>query len=843
MSDDNGSGPKPLPNALQGPAKRKNILVTSALPYVNNVPHLGNIVGAVLSADVYARYCRQRGHNVVYVCGTDEYGTATEKRAAEEGVTPSEICAKYFALHRDIYAWFDCKFDKFGRTTTDEQTEIAQDIFLKLHANGYILEDDMEQLYCGTCDKFQADRFVEGTCPLCNAEGARGDQCDVCGHLLNAVELKNPICKTCGSTPVVKSTRHLFLDLPKISERLSTWLDGSTKEGKWSPNATSIAQSWIKEGLQPRCITRDLKWGTPVPLDGFRDKVFYVWFDAPIGYISITATLLGDKPSHETERTGSGWKEWWKPSGGEKIELHQFMGKDNVPFHSIVFPATLLAADDGWTTIHHLNATEYLNYEDTKFSKSNGIGVFGNHCQETGVPSEVWRYYLLSLRPETSDAAFVWSDLRIRNNSELIANLGNFCNRGLSFTFKNFDGKVPQFVPASLTDAEVELERAVNEELVKYNRQLARSRIREAVRISFEISRLGNGYMQAQQPWVLLKGGDDEKARAASVLYTAVSLIQLLASILQPFMPSFSKRVFEQLGCPERDDTPCIPDTWSIAAGGKALDDAGETLGEFLPLVPGSNLGKPEILFKQLSEAQIDEWRARFAGTDVAQDTAAVFPLDIRGGVIKAFRPHKGDEKRELVVVDVDVGEDKTRQIVGRLGPVLGADMDDAARSEALVGRNVAVLCNLPPADLRGETSEGMCLVAETKKTKTQPARQILLSGFAPGTAADDNSSSSSSSWAGTRFCPADWESPTEPITLQQFQKVDIKVAAVPTADLDSSKKAETGDSAAQGKKGKRAAVPSDFIVVFNKDQHVSADGARKVFLTAEGVKSVCRVK
>ncbi|NXU00633.1 SYMC protein, partial [Buphagus erythrorhynchus] len=278
----------------------RNVLITSALPYVNNVPHLGNIIGCVLSADTFARYCRLRRWNTLFVCGTDEYGTATETRALEEGLSPQELCDRYHALHADIYTWFRISFDHFGRTTTPQQTRIAQDIFQRLLARGFLLQDTLEQLRCESCGRYLADRFVEGTCPFCGYAEARGDQCEKCGKLINAVELKNPQCKLCRGTPVVTPTQHLFLDLPKLEGQLEAWLERTWAAGDWTANARHITRTWLRDGLKPRCITRDLTWGTPVPLDGFRDKVFYVWFDAPIGYLSITANY--------TEQ----WERWWK---------------------------------------------------------------------------------------------------------------------------------------------------------------------------------------------------------------------------------------------------------------------------------------------------------------------------------------------------------------------------------------------------------------------------------------------------------------------------------------------------------------------------------------------------
>ena len=326
---------------------QRNVLITSALPYVNNVPHLGNIIGCVLSADVFARYSRLRGYNTLYVCGTDEYGTATETKALEEGVSCQALCDKYHKLHVQTYKWFDIDFDHFGRTTTPQQTEIAQDIYLKLEKKNHVFEDTVTQLYCEKHGSFLADRFVEGTCPLCGYDDARGDQCDKCGKLLNATELVNPRCKLDNATPVVRNSKHLFLNLTDLQPTLENWFHKTSQEGFWSTNSSNITQNWLKEGLKPRCITRDLKWGTAVPKEGFENKVFYVWFDAPIGYLSITANYTND------------WEKWWK--NPDNVKLYQFMGKDNVPFHTVIFPSTLMGTPDNWTLLHHLSTTGNLN--------------------------------------------------------------------------------------------------------------------------------------------------------------------------------------------------------------------------------------------------------------------------------------------------------------------------------------------------------------------------------------------------------------------------------------------------------------------------------------------------
>ncbi|XP_026746121.1 methionine--tRNA ligase, cytoplasmic [Trichoplusia ni] len=475
---------------------RKNVLITSALPYVNNVPHLGNIIGCVLSADIFARYCRLCDYNTLFISGTDEYGTATETKALEEGVSPREICDKYFEIHSAVYRWFDIGFDYFGRTSTPQQTEIAQRMFLKLRDNGFVSSQTVDQLLCQKCDRFLADRFVEGTCPHpgCLYPDARGDQCDKCGKLINAIELISPRCKVCATEPVVRPSQQLFIELGQLEPAIRSWV--SVSQAGWSGPARAVCRAWLREPLRPRAVTRDLKWGVPVPVAGFTNKVFYVWFDAPIGYLSITQNA-----THEFEK-------WWKPDKEYDVKLYQFMAKDNVPFHVVMFPATLIGVNEGHVLVNHLYATEYLNYEDGKFSKSRGVGVFGTDAQETGIPSDVWRFYLASIRPETSDSNFSWVELGTRNNSELLNNLGNFCHRSLTFCCNMFGGRVPD---VTLSAADVELIALVNREIAAYVQQLSGGRLREALRHVLSVSRRGNQHMQAQQPWMLLKGGEEDK--------------------------------------------------------------------------------------------------------------------------------------------------------------------------------------------------------------------------------------------------------------------------------------------------------------------------------------------
>ncbi|KAI8093160.1 tRNA synthetases class I (M)-domain-containing protein [Halteromyces radiatus] len=571
---------KPLPEGQKvTPVEgERNILITSALPYVNNIPHLGNIVGSTLSADVYARYCRLRGYNTLYICGTDEYGTATETKALEEGVSCQALCDKYNAVHTSVYKWFDLSFDKFGRTTTEKQTQITQDIFKKVNDNGYVIQDSMTQLFCEQCQRFLADRYVEGICPNCQYVDARGDQCDACGRLLNATELIQPRCKLDGNSPVTKDSRHLFLDLGKLQDGIEEFNNRSNVEGKWSANGINITGSWLKEGLRPRCITRDLKWGTSVPLEGFENKVFYVWFDACIGYPSITANYTDD------------WEKWWK--NPKNVHLYQFMGKDNVPFHSVIFPGTQLATKEDWTMVHHISTTEYLNYEGGKFSKSRNVGVFGTNAEETGIPPSVWRYYLLSGRPETNDSMFTWNEFITKNNAELLNNLGNFVNRAIKFVLAKYDGVLPAATETPLNgELEVKLVKDVNELLAQYVDQLEQVKLRAGLATAMAISARGNQYLQESN----LSNGlyNDQRPQCNAVVTTALNLIYILSSLIYPYMPATSDSISRQINAPLRT----IPDTFSYDLHG------------------GHKLNGAEYLFTRIDEKMEQVWKAKYGGS------------------------------------------------------------------------------------------------------------------------------------------------------------------------------------------------------------------------------------
>ncbi|PQE03701.1 hypothetical protein CJF30_00006426 [Rutstroemia sp. NJR-2017a BBW] len=485
------------PNVILPEKGKNNILITSALPYVNNVPHLGNIVGSVLSADVFSRFSKLRDRPTLFICGTDEYGTATETKALETGQTPKELCDEFHKKHKDVYDWFEIGFDYFGRTTTEQQTVIAQDIFTKLYKNGYMEERTTTQPYCEKHEAFLADRYVEG--------------------------------------------------------------------------------------LEGRSITRDLKWGTPIPLPGYENKVLYVWFDACIGYPSITANYTKD------------WELWWRDP--ENVKLYQFMGKDNVPFHTVIFPGSQMGTGDKWTMLNHLSTTEYLNYENGKFSKSRGVGVFGDTAKETGVPPSVWRYYLLANRPETNDSQFEWTSFIQMNNSVLLANLGNFVNRVIKFVNAKCDGVIPEF-SADYKDESFDFPGWINDvngQLKEFIDDMEAVRIRAGLEKLMQISTLGNNFLQYRLDNANLA---EHPERTHTVIGLALNLCYLLASITSPFMPSTAESIVAQLNAPLLS----IPDKWDHSA-----------------LKSGHKIGKAAYLFTRIDEKKGEEWRSKFGGTQASR--------------------------------------------------------------------------------------------------------------------------------------------------------------------------------------------------------------------------------
>jgi len=669
----------------------KKRLITSALPYVNNIPHLGNLT-QVLSADVFARFCRQYGYETLYICGTDEYGTATETRALEEGITAEELCDRYYAIHVDIYNWFEIQFDHFGRTSRPVHSQVVQNLFRKVDEAGHIHEHSTRQLYCENDQRYLADRYVHGACPYCDYPDARGDQCEDCGKLLDPIDLKSPRCGTCGGTPVVRETSHLYINLPGIKSKLQGWMNQAKVSGFWANNAIRMAESWIRDGLKERAITRDLKWGIPVPKPGFEDKVFYVWFDAPIGYISITADYTDD------------WEHWWRSP--DDTELFQFIGKDNIPFHTVVFPSTQLASDEVWTKLHHMSSSEYLNYEDGKFSKSKGIGVFGNDCRDTGIPADIWRFYIFYNRPENADYQFTWKDFQKKVNGELIGNFANLVNRTLSFVNRFYKGRIPD------APVDEEIWKEVKERETSITTRLDRAELRGAFRDIFALCDFGNKVFQAGEPWKTRTQAPDQ---AAKLLRTLSYLLRDLSILFKPYIPATAIRLSSWLGLES--------DEWSLLGKTEGLE----------------SVVSPPILFEKLEDEYIAKLRKRFSGSQTERQTSSAMKsdksitpeesfaaLDLRAARITSVKPHPSANK--LYIISLDDGSGTSRSICSSLVEYYSP--------EELNGKTIILVSNLKPTKFRGVKSEGMLLVVEDSDanlevlmSEAQRGERVLLQG------------------------------------------------------------------------------------------------------------------
>lgn len=694
-------------------------LITSALPYVNNIPHLGNLI-QMLSADVFARFCRSRGYETMYVCGTDEYGTATETKALQEKKTPRELCDYYYAIHKDIYEWFDIAFDKFGRTSNEECTEITQFIFNELDKNGFIKEHTSKQLFCTKCNMFLADRYVDGTCPKCGATDARGDQCDTCGTLLDPTQLLQPRCHTCNSTPEVRETKHLYIDLPSIAPKLEEWMEKASVEGQWAANAIQMTKAWIRDGLNERAITRDLKWGIPVPKAGYENKVFYVWFNAPIGYMSITKQLA-DEQKAQGKQTFD-WRKWWLPSEStekfaddEELKLFQFIGKDNIPFHTVVFPCSEIGSGKDFTKLHHMSSTEFLNYEDGKFSKSKGIGVFGSDAKDSGLPSDAWRFYIYYNRPEKQDYQFTWKDFQEKYNKELIGNLGNLVNRTLTFTNKNYGGKIPSGKKDEALWSQIEAKEKKITELLEW------AELKDALHEICEISDICNKAFQDAEPWKAIK---EDKEKADNILYNLAYAIKDLMIMIQPYLPKYSQIVAGYLGKSIYTTTYANP--------GK-LDDNTLTWDDLGKLEGLDTISATEIYFKPIDDKTTAEYRTRYAGKqderkeekaekkDKKKDKKAkkepvVLPVEqqadffnanIELTVAKIVEVKPNPEGDKLYIETLDDGSGTPRTIQSGLRMYL--------KEEDLLGKSVVIASNLAPRTMKGVESRGMLLAGDYK--------------------------------------------------------------------------------------------------------------------------------
>lgn len=561
------------------------ILITSALPYVNGVPHLGHLVGCLLPSDVYARYMRMMGHEVLYVCGTDEHGTPSEVGAAKEGMDVADYCLKYHNRHKEAYDAFNLSFDYFGRTSSEQNREITYHIFEQLDKNGLIEEESIKQIFSIDDNRFLPDRYVTGTCPHCGYDKARGDQCENCTKVLDPTELINPRSTISGSTNLeVRETKHLFLNLPKLEKQLAEWV--KSKEPFWPDVAYSIAQKWLKEGLRPRCITRDLKWGFPVPKKGFEDKVFYVWFDAPIGYLGITKQWADEKPGERS------WKDWWLDA--KDVYYVQFMGKDNVPFHSISFPATLLGTGENWTKVDYLKGMSYLTFEGGKFSKSEQRGVFAEDAVKE-FPADYWRYWLISNAPEASDSSFTFDLFAGVVNKDLNGVLGNFVSRVMKMTASKIGAEVP--AGGEMTEVEEKLIADLQEKADNYCKYMEGLEFKKAMNELRAIWVDGNNYISATEPWTVIK---TDPARAAAILRVCLNLIRIYALLSAPVMPETSAKILAKFGL-NAADMPVL----------KGFNAAKEIEA----LQPGHKFEVGDALFERIAPEKTEELKAKY-GSD-----------------------------------------------------------------------------------------------------------------------------------------------------------------------------------------------------------------------------------
>ncbi len=544
-------------------------VVTSAWPYVNTVPHLGNLIGSILSADFYARYLRLRGHDVVFVSGSDEHGTPIELEARKLGVHPKELTDQVHEYDVRLWREWRISFDNYSRTESPVHKEFVIEFMKRLEENGYIFPQDEVLPYCENDKMFLPDRFVIGKCPYCGYEAARGDQCDKCGRLLHPTELIDPRCAICGAKPVLRTSRHWFIDLRRVQERLLEWL---VNHKELPDNVKNYSVAWVKQGLKPRSITRDTSWGIPAPFKGAEGKTIYVWFDALLGYVSATKEYFLRR-----EGDGEKWKEYW---WNQETRTVYFIGKDNIPFHAIILPALFLASGDPYVLPWRISATEYLMYEGKKFSKRERIGIWIDEALEIA-PADYWRWVLARLRPETRDQNFTWTEFYRIVNSELNDDIGNFVHRVLSFIDKRLGSKIPEVDPEKLPEPEQRLLEEARRTAWRAVEELDAIRIKRATDEILEVARLGNKYLNDRQPWRLLKESPEE---AKASLYAAAHLAKTLAHLLAPFTPDAAQRLWEMLGY-QGSVHEAIWDEW--------LDK---------PLTPGQKLGKVEPLFKRLPD-------------------------------------------------------------------------------------------------------------------------------------------------------------------------------------------------------------------------------------------------
>ncbi len=571
-------------------SKTRRILITSALPYINGIKHLGNLAGSMLPADVYARFQRLRGHDVLYICATDEHGTPAELAAQKAGMDVQAYCDEQHDIQRKAGEGFDLSYDWFGRSSSPQNKILTQSFAEALEANGLIEERVSQQVYSNDDGRFLPDRYVEGTCPHCGFEKARGDQCDNCGRLLDPVDLINPYSAVSGGTDIeIRDTAHLYLLQSKMQDRIRDWVEASTD---WPQLAKSIALKWLDEGLRDRAITRDLSWGVPVASTdgavrpGFEDKVFYVWFDAPIEYIAATQEW-----AEATDGDAVAW--WRKDQGAEDVEYVQFMGKDNVAFHTVSFPVTIFGSGQDWKTVDKLKAFNWVTWYGGKFSTSNNRGVFMDQALEL-LPADYWRWYLMANAPEGSDAAFTWEGFQAAVNSDLANVLGNFVNRITKYTVSKFDGVLPSAGTPGEDEAWMDAE--LRKGVAAITEHYENMEFRKAAAETRALWAAGNEYLTRAEPWVKYKSDVDA---AAVGVRTGLNLVVLFAIITQPLIPATAKSILDTLGIPEENR--------------KWPDSKDER--DFLDALPhGLPISAPPVLFQKIEDAMVEAWTEQFGG-------------------------------------------------------------------------------------------------------------------------------------------------------------------------------------------------------------------------------------
>ncbi|MCO5725106.1 methionine--tRNA ligase [Robiginitalea marina] len=666
------------------PGTCKRTTVTAALPYTNGPIHIGHLAGVYVPADIYCRYLRLRNADVLFVCGSDEHGVAIPMKAKKEGISPRELIDKYHHIIKDSFARFGISFDNYSRTSAEIHHETASEFFKKLYRQGDFIEETGEQLYDAEAGQFLADRFVTGTCPKCGYDQAYGDQCEQCGTSLNATDLIGPRSVLTGATPVLKKTKHWFLPLDRYEGFLKEWiLEGH--QADWKPNVYGQCKSWIDDGLKPRAVTRDLDWGIPVPVEGAEGKVLYVWFDAPIGYISSTREWA--------QREGKDWEPYWKDP---QTRLLHFIGKDNIVFHCIIFPS-MLKAHGGYILPDNVPANEFLNLEGQKLSTSRNWAVWlHEYLEDFPDMQDVLRYVLTANAPETKDNDFTWKDFQARNNNELVAIFGNFINRVAVLTQNYFGGKVPP--AAQLQQTDLDTLGQLREYPGRIGDCLERFRFREGLQELMNLARLGNKYLAEEEPWKVIR---EDPERVGTILNTALQLAGGLAVLAEPFLPFTAVKLRKMLGFKALDPLP----------------DWGSVGSDATPVLPeGHLLGESRLLFRKIEDAEIQAQLEKLENTK-KQNAMSDTPLpsqketivyedfakmDLRVGTI--LTAEKMPKANKLMVMQVDTGLD-TRTIVSGIA--------EHFTPQELVGKKVTVLVNLAPRSLRGVESQGMILLAE----------------------------------------------------------------------------------------------------------------------------------